>query len=128
MERSSVALRLVRTLVERFRADRRHSGWIAFYAVLSLLLLLPHVFSTRWSEQNVGLARVYSGDEPHYLVQINSLARDRDFDISNNYDWALAGADDAGRPFRNWPLERHMAAQTNKGLVLWQDSYDVEQW
>lgn len=48
-----------------------------------------------------------SGDEPHYLVSINSLLEDADFDLSNNYRQAANGDWDAGARFRGKPLEHH---------------------
>lgn len=33
----------------------------------------------------LALPRVLSGDSPHYLVGVNSLIEDGDFDLTNNY-------------------------------------------
>jgi hypothetical protein len=51
---------------------------------------------------------VLSGDSPHFLVVINSLILDRDFDVSNNYDRARNGGLDAGIRFRGHHLDRHV--------------------
>ena len=50
---------------------------------------------------------VLSGDSPHYLVAINSLVEDADFDVGNNHDQALAGDIDMGRRYRGRPIDRH---------------------
>jgi hypothetical protein len=104
------------------------SGRATFYLVLGALLLLPHIFGSRWAPSKVGFARVYSGDEPHYLIQIKSLVRDHDLDISNNYEWAGVGADDAGKGFRGEQLERHTAAQANGRTVIWSDYFSKDRW
>ncbi|HEY2933668.1 MAG TPA: hypothetical protein VGK99_18175 [Acidobacteriota bacterium] len=50
---------------------------------------------------------VLTGDEPHYLVILNSLIEDFDLDLSNNYRQARAGDWDAGFWFRNFDLDLH---------------------
>ena len=62
----------------------------------------------RWGQFAVGLPRVLSGDSPHYLVAVNSLVEDHDFDLSNNYDQALGGDWDAGWRFRGVEIDRHV--------------------
>jgi len=100
----------------------------AFYVVLVAMLLVPQALGSRWAPSAIGWARVYSGDEPHYLLQIKSLVRDHDLDVSNNYAWAGAGADDAGWGFRGEQLERHTAAQLDGRTVTWNDFFDKERW
>ncbi len=51
---------------------------------------------------------VKGGDEPHYLLIINSFLNDGDFDLRNNYDSALKGYDQAGYKFASKPLDRHI--------------------
>lgn len=50
---------------------------------------------------------VLSGDSPHYLVVVNSLIEDLDFDVSNNYQQARDGDWDAGARFRGVELDHH---------------------
>ena len=64
--------------------------------------------SLRWGQFAVGLPRVLSGDSPHYLVAVNSLVEDGDFDLRNNYDQALGGDWDAGSRFRGVEIDRHV--------------------
>jgi len=51
---------------------------------------------------------VLSGDSPHYLVAVNSLIEDRDFDLKNNYDQAEEGDWDMGARFRGRSIDRHV--------------------
>jgi len=51
---------------------------------------------------------VLSGDSPHYLVVVNSLIEDWDFDVSNNYDQAERGDWDTGARFRRDRLDHHV--------------------
>ena len=62
------------------------------------MLLVPHFFSHYGAAPplRLGLPRVFSGDEPHYLVMLNSLLRDGDLDLANNYQAVAAGGDDDG--------------------------------
>ena len=64
--------------------------------------------SLRWNQFALGPPRALSGDSPHYLVAVNSLVEDRDFDLSNNYDQALGGDWDAGSRFRGVEIDRHV--------------------
>ena len=57
---------------------RRRDVWIAVLAVGLGFLLLDH-------------PRPLNGDEPHYLVYADSLMRDRDADVGNNYDPRITG-------------------------------------
>jgi hypothetical protein len=51
---------------------------------------------------------VLSGDSPHYLVAVNSLLQDWDFDLKNNYDDAHSGGWDMGVRFQGQPIDRHV--------------------
>lgn len=51
--------------------------------------------------------RVYSGDEPHYLIKISSLIVDGDLDLGNNYESARRGGMDAGHRFIANSLGHH---------------------
>ena len=64
--------------------------------------------SLRWGQFALSLPRALSGDSPHYLVAVNSLVEDGDFDLRNNYDQALGGDWDAGSRFRGVEIDRHV--------------------
>ncbi len=59
-------------------AIRRRDVWVAVLAIGLGFFLLDH-------------PRPLDGDEPHYLVYADSLMRDRDTDLSNNYDPRITG-------------------------------------
>src|SRR5271169_4573197 len=52
---------------------------------ITLLVLAVYLALLPWTEQ----AWLRTGDEPHYLVAAESLARDGDFDLRNNYNPAV---------------------------------------
>ena len=67
---------------------------------LALLLLAPlGVSRSLQRDFSPGLPGVRSGDEPHYLVLINSVISDGDFDLANNYRDMHRGGPQAGRVF-----------------------------
>jgi len=88
---------------------------------VAAMLLLPHVFSMPrvpdgfdtglvppdMQSIQFGLPRVFSGDEPHYLVQLYSLVEDGDLDVANNYAAAREGSYQAGSLAGGTPLDRH---------------------
>ncbi len=65
----------------------------------------------------LALPRVLSGDLSHYLVGVNSLIEDGDFDLTNNYRQAKEGDWDAGVRFRQRDLDRHVD-RDNEGREL----------
>ncbi len=73
-----------------------------------------HFFKIGYTGLAVHYPTVLSGDEPHYLVILNSLLEDGDLDLANNYLRARSGDWDAGFWFRNYPLDLH-ALQTKEG-------------
>ena len=50
---------------------------------------------------------VLTGDSPHYLVSVNSLIEDGDFDLANNYRQAEEGDWDLGARFRGVQIDHH---------------------
>lgn len=58
-------------------------------AVLGACLGLMVLLASTSFEGGKGLGwrapRVYSGDEPHYLLTVNSLLFDHDLELQNNY-------------------------------------------
>src|SRR5258708_25212057 len=49
---------------------------------LTLFVLAVYLALLPWTEQ----VWLRTGDEPHYLIAADSLVRDGDFDLSNNYN------------------------------------------
>ena len=96
-------------------------------ACLALLLLAPLCVSrTATKPFSVGLPGVLSGDEPHYLVILNSLISDGDFDLANNYGDVHRGGLQAGRKFVGEPLDHHVNWYDNDRLVRWSDVYEFD--
>ncbi len=91
-----------------------------FSIVLVFLLFFPLFFhGTRF-----GMPRVKGGDEPHYLIVINSLLNDGDLDLRNNYDSANQGSFQAGNKFMGMSLDRHTVSFINGKPVLWEEIYE----
>jgi hypothetical protein len=66
---------------------------------------IPHI---RLGRLAVAPPMVLSGDSPHYLVAVNSLIEDGDFDLANNYTQANKGDWDMGARFRGKEIDRHV--------------------
>jgi hypothetical protein len=84
-------------------------------AACTVLLLAPQL-RTRvggWGGSHYGWATVDSGDEPHYLIMLNSVIRDGDLDLRNNYDAAARGDLEAGQAFAQRFIDRHITYWIN---------------
>lgn len=110
------------------RMKRTSNASLIFYTLAILLLLLPQILPNVGDKRWVRLPRVWSGDEPAYLVAITSAARDFDADLSNNYDSAFAGGDDAGERRSGTLLDRHLAAGFHGRTAIWHEFYDSDAW
>lgn len=101
----------------------QHRGLVAGSAMIAVLLLLPLVASTAPSRRGPVLGfdwpRVWSGDEPHYLLMLNSLLSDGDLDLRNNYAVVWTGSPQAGRSFAGRPLDHHTKWYAGNRLVQW---------
>ncbi len=77
-----------------------------------------------------GLPMVHSGDEPHYLVLINSVISDGDIDVANNYADVHAGGLQAGRKFAGWAIDHHVNWYWHEHLIHWWQAYenDYTKW
>jgi hypothetical protein len=82
----------------------------ALILVLAVFILLPQlrVQAGGWAGTHYGWPTIGEGDEPHYLILVNSVIRDGDLDLRNNYDSAQAGSDQAGRQYAGQELDRHV--------------------
>lgn len=67
-----------------------------------------------------------SGDEPHYMLVINSLIFDRDLDLRVDYDRVRMGGFEAGRRFVGSNLDHHtVIIDRDSGKeILWHDVFD----
>ncbi len=112
-----------------WRAPSRFIGSrFAFHAVVALLLFVPHLFGSRDSPEpyKLGLPRIHSGDEPHYLVFVHSLVDDGDLALANNYMNVHRGGEDAGLLFRGSQLNHHTVWYVGDHLVHWFEVFDQE--
>jgi hypothetical protein len=86
------------------------------FAALALALVLPLLVSDDGAGGvHVGLPRIFSGDEPHYLLMVNSLVDDGDLDLRNDYDAARSGEPRAGLNFAGRPLDHQVVWYTETG-------------
>lgn len=71
--------------------------------------------------------KVYGGDEEHYLLMINSLIKDYDLELRNNYDNARGGGLDAGILWSGKNLDPHanFVSKDRKELVYVPWTIDV---
>jgi hypothetical protein len=66
----------------------------------------------------------WAGDQPHYLVQLNSLLLDGDFQLENNYTRTHRGELDGGRFWRGGPLDHHVVWWRGSEMFVWCDFYE----
>lgn len=92
---------------------------------LVVLLLLPQVFTMQpgWFGRHLGWARVLTGDEPHYLVLVNSVLNDHDLDLRNNYESAFEGSRQAGEAFAFANLDHHVTYYVNNNRRTWGEMF-----
>jgi hypothetical protein len=103
------------------------SNFVIAIACLALLLLAP-LFVSRCVEKpfSLGLPVVETGDEPHYLVLINSVIGDGDFDLANNYRDVHRGGLQAGRKFAGKALDHHVNWYRDDQLMKWWQAFEME--
>ncbi len=104
------------------RATRRTGrGDLAFLSAIALLLLAPLCCqpNLETGRAETGVPLVFGGDEPHYLVVLNSLLDDGDLDLRNNYEAALRGGLQQGRGYRGAYIDRHVSYWIGEERVLW---------
>jgi hypothetical protein len=100
-------------------------------ALIGLALLLPLAFAAPESKTplHLGLPRVLTGDEPHYLVTINSLLMDGDLDLSNNYASVHAGSEQAGQRYASLRALDHHTVWPEHGVRrFWWNVYKTDAW
>lgn len=97
-------------------------------ALIALLLLVPLLYGSPSSpgRHHFGLPRLHSGDEPHYLVLLNSLLRDGDLDVANNYRAVEQGDIQAGSGYAGWTLDHHTLWFEGERRREWQSVYETD--
>lgn len=95
--------------------------------LIAALLLAPLCVSAPFgSKPEFSLPIVHSGDEPHYLVIINSVLNDGDFDVSNNYGNVHSGGIDAGRRLAGWTLDHQVNWFAHGHRIHWREVYETD--
>ncbi len=107
-----------------------HKSTPAVMMLCGTLLLLPQALSKSPTGNRIqfGLPRVLSGDEPHYLLMINSLLEDGDLDLYNNYKAVHGGSAQAGQRFAGTPLDHQTYWYVNGKRIFWGDVYKLDKW
>lgn len=62
------------------------SQWITFIVLMVFVLLFIHFLTIKPNYLRFNSHRLFLGDEPKYLRMTNSLAEDKDLDLSNNFE------------------------------------------
>ncbi len=93
---------------------------LPFLLSIALLLAVPLCFRPSPNGRaEVGAPLVYSGDEPHYLVMLNSVLDDGDLDLRNQYVAAERGGPQMGEAFRGTKLDHHVTYWVGGERVVW---------
>jgi hypothetical protein len=101
-------------------------NWRIPILISCLLLLFPLAFSSDSTRPlHLDLPRVFSGDEPHYLVLINSVLLDGDLDLANNYAAVHRGEPQAGARFSGFPLDHHTYLFEGGSRKKWDKIYET---
>lgn len=112
--------------VNHFRDRFTESHFVCAIVCLALLLVAPLCVSRSIEKPlSLGLPGVLSGDEPHYLVIINSIISDGDFDLANNYQDVHRGGFQAGRKFSGLALDHHVNWYQEDQLIKWWQCYEM---
>jgi hypothetical protein len=91
----------------------RRDSWRTVGVVLGFIVLLMAIFAVTRVElvPGAGLSIVtpaaVRSDEPHYVILINSLLFDRDFELQDDYERVYEGGLDAGARFKGHDLDHH---------------------
>ncbi len=109
-------------------ADGYTSSTFNWLWPIALLLLAPQILwgpvPGKKGSLFFGLPRIYSGDEPHYLLMLNSLVNDCDLDLSNNYAAVHQGANQAGEVHAGTPIDHHVVWLIHGRRILWRQVYE----
>jgi len=106
----------------RLRTLLRHlrQRWAALLVLASFAtVLFVHVSGNRLRFK---VPFAFLGDEPHYLVTLNSVLWDGDVDLANNYARAWLGHVDSGRHRAGQILDHHTYLHSFRGVAYQQDA------
>ena len=99
---------------------RRPKGDALVLVALLLAVLAVQLFHVdRQGELVFQHARVISGDEPHYLVHLNSIFRDGDLELANNYKSVRRGSQQAGERLAGTGIRHHS---------VWAHEGEIQHW
>jgi hypothetical protein len=119
---------LVEKLLARLTAPRA-LGVIGFFALLlaGMLWLSTQAYVFGFNGITKSAPAAHSGDEPHYLIVINSLLFDGDLMLQEDYARARRGGFEAGMRWRGRPLAHHtiFVDPLTREHALW---LDVCEW
>ena len=89
----------------------------SLFAALAILIVLVN-----WGGRSLAI----SGDEPHYLMVVNSLLQDHDLELTEDYRRVARGGFEAGRRFRGAGLDHHtVLVDRERGRsMLWQEVFN----
>ncbi|WP_224366318.1 hypothetical protein [Hyalangium versicolor] len=92
-----------------------------FLAALSAAILLVQLVTEApgLGGHHLGMPMVNSGDEPHYLVVLNSLLLDGDLDLKNNYLSVHLGSLQAGAKFAGSSIDHHSSWYVDGERRVW---------
>ncbi|MBX7058420.1 MAG: hypothetical protein K1X75_10180 [Leptospirales bacterium] len=100
-------------------------GWrvLATSLFLFATLALPVLYLQNCSPRYRAPGAI-SGDEPHYLLMAQSLARDFDLDLANNY----ASKSQAGRYYAGIELDHHtyFVDRKQRLRIAWDEAYEIK--
>jgi len=81
---------------------------IFFLALLAFMWAMSrHVYHPTTGEIQTIIPQVFSGDEPHYLMVVNSILFDRDLELQDDYRRVGNGSFQAGVNFKGKWLDHH---------------------
>jgi hypothetical protein len=91
------------------KREPRSAGTIGFFAILlaAMLWIPTHAYEVEEGRIVGSQPGAYSGDEPHYLVTINSLLFDADLALQEDYLRARRGGWEAGWRHLGRPMPHH---------------------
>jgi hypothetical protein len=110
----------------RSRLSKMSKKLASFHQALPFLSAIALLLPLLWSSGSGPLPQVYSGDEVHYLLAINSLLYDGDLDLANNYASTYKGSFQAGKNFAGIALD-HQTVWFDQGVrVNWEKLYETD--